>query len=347
MAGLRSASFNEGSIVADNAKLSLVSTDLFEGPDALAEYTSLVSFGKAADNTLIYNSCFLKEHFDVIVNSISFGYCDVTAAAILTGKLNESYVSNSDMGIEAVSGYRFSYALGKRSSTPIKVDKVHTFLVNPFVNTFVPFDQDLTTDTVCNILENVCGEDFFTPFQNHSECVAAMDTLPIGQWDIDGQWSYNGNSTGCRAVESILASRNPNLHCPHLSWNHQADANGNYKCNDMALDRSGNFNWTTDELNLFKRLAAERNIFEAALARYHPVDQKGQCAEDPGSVLFEVALQDSNKFEELNGECYQYLQELDATPDMMTTYWCSLFGLMVGLRMIAAYLLHRNSSTSI
>lgn len=346
MAGLRSAlNVNEGIIYEDDATLSLASTGLLKGPNAIAEHVSLVSFGTAAaENSLVYNSCYLKDHFGVIVNSVSSGFCDVTTAAILTGNLNESYVSKNKMGMEAVVGFRFNYTVGN-SSSPLRVNKMHTFWVNPFVNTFVPFDQEKTSDVVCNVLENVCAGDFFTPFQNHSECVDAMNTLPIGQWDVHGYWHYEGNSTGCRAIQSILAARNPNEHCPHLSWNPLVDPNGNYKCNDMVLGRSY-YNWTTNELDLFKQMAAERKIVETALARFTPVDQREQCEEHPGSSLFEATLKDWDKFEDVNIQCYHYLQEFDATPDRMTTYWCSLFGLMVGMRMIAAYSLHRSSSTS-
>jgi len=341
VAGLESV-IQQDFIIANEFELTLASTGVYKGLDGLAEYACLVSTDAAGENKLVYDACYLKDHFGLIVNSVSPGYCDITAGAIIAGVWNEPYVSNKDKGMEAVFGYRYNFALGS-GSTPVRVDKVHVFWVNPFVNTYVPFDQEMTSDVVCNILKNVCSEEYFAPFQNHSECVDAMNTLPIGQWDANSHWNYKGNSTGCRAVHSFMASQNPVGHCPHLSWNQQIDPSGNYKCDDLVLDELY-YNWTTDELNLFARLAAEINMFEPAQARYYPVNQQGrQCVEDPGASLVQFALTNLDEFEDLNVQCYQYLQDLGATPDMKATFWLSLLALIFGLRVVGALLMSRNA----
>jgi len=75
-------------------------------------------------------------------------------------------------------------------------------------------------------------------------------------------------------------------------------------CDDWVLDKLY-YNWTTDELNLFARLAAEINMFEPTQARYYPVNQRGgQCVEDPGTALFQFALTNLDEFEDLNVQCY-------------------------------------------
>ena len=320
VAGLQSV-LDEDFVFADDSELTLASTGVYKGLNGIAEFASLLSNDAAAENKLVYNGCYLKDHFGLIVNSVSSGYCDITVGAIFAGVWNESYVANEDKGMEAVLGYRYNYALGN-GSTPVRLDRVHVFWVNPFVNTFmpfvqtfIPFDQDMTSDVVCNILEKVCGEEYLAPFQNHSDCAAAMNTLPVGQWDANGQWSFKGNSTGCRAVHSLMASQNPVVHCPHLSWNRQIDPNGNYKCDDLALDDELYYNWTMDERNLFARLAAEITMFEPAQARYNRVNQRGECVEDPGTSFSQAALVNL-EFEDLNTQCYQYLQDFDATSDM-------------------------------
>jgi len=85
----------------------------------------------------------------------------------------------------------------------------------------------------------------------------------------------------------------------------------------MKLPKSY-YNWTTDERNLFARLGAEINMFEPAQAGYNPVNQRGECVEDLGTSFSQAALANL-EFEDLNTQCYQYLQDFDATSDMVSS----------------------------
>lgn len=103
--------------------------------------------------------------------------------------------------------------------------------------------------------------------------------------------------------------------------------------------------WAKDELDLFARIGAGRNMIAPAFVRSVPANQSASCIDDPETEILQTMV-DMREFLDFDLQCYLYLQDFDATPDMRMTYWLSLLGLTAGLRVIGALLLRRNSYTN-
>jgi len=277
----------------------------------------------------------------MIVHNVSDSLCDITTANILQGRWSDAIMTQQDMGHESVFGHRLLFK-PKTSNEPIQVDEKHVFWANPYQGDYPVLDRNKISEQICSTISEYCKADYFQPFRTQSECVAAMKTLPVMQVNAHAEYNWKGNSTGCRMAHGFMARRNFDIHCAHLSWYSQMDANGAYKCDDKVLDKTY-YNWTAEELELFQKVGAEQSLFNPALARDVPQGYRHKCIEDAETEAFN-ALVRLEEFETLNGFCYSFLQENDALPDLKSEFWLCLVAVIIFFLLVAMLLLRRNST---
>eukprot|EP00977_Amphora_coffeiformis_P001575 scaffold299_cov256-Amphora_coffeaeformis.AAC.1 len=319
---------------------TLAQTGIYRGGDGIQEYLSLFSRALTAGDELLYDTCIVKDNFRMIVHDVSESHCSITTANVLQGYWNDAIMTQEEMGHQSVFSYRLLYT-PKVSRGPVRIEQEHLFWANPFQSEYPVLDVDKVAEQICSTLENNCDAEYFQPFHDHNECVAAMKTLPDKELNVHGEYNFKGNSTGCRMVHGFMARKNSLLHCAHLSWYSQMDAAGNYKCDDKVMNLTY-YNWTAEELELFQQVGAEQKIFDEALARNVPEETRLECIDDTANEIFK-ALVNMDEFDALNGICYNYLQENDALPELKTEYWLSLLVVTFCLRGLGIFLLRRNS----
>jgi hypothetical protein len=278
------------------------------------------------------------------LNEASDGYCDISLAAVYQAQYNTGFVRD-----EVVRAPYNKYVLGQRIRYTYEPDlRSATFLTHNiyYPNAFAEervegqLNSTLVASHVCMTLENRCPVSWeFDNFTSQEECVARMDALPILTTNERGAVTADANSTGCRVYHSSLAVKRPEIHCAHLSFFPEEDPHGNVKCssgdNRVAEDLFG-----PEDLALFTRAAASGGL--------DPTSQiKGSLTEaDLGTcrstIIDENAVVGSQALPP-NYVCAQYLELQNATGERNNLYWLILVGMLVGIRLLAMFLLRKKA----
>mmetsp|Transcript_39091 Transcript_39091/g.44575 ORF Transcript_39091/g.44575 Transcript_39091/m.44575 type:complete len:980 (+) Transcript_39091:87-3026(+) len=319
----------------DASILTLAQTGIYQGVDGIQEYQNLAASGDS-NVALLTNSCLISPHLEFLVNSVSedtvnsvsHTSCDISFSGILMGDINPSVGNYS---FESVTGFRLIFdMIGEEKVT---VHEENLFLSDPNYSGFIYFNQELATTYICKILEDDCGEKYFT-YDSQEECVSTFSTLPLEEVNTFGFHVYTGNSTGCRFIHSSLAKVNPEVHCPHVSFASEKDINGNFKCDDKTLD-SLHYNFSTDEYEMFERTAVLARFKNKSMARWIPKDDRLACSDiTPQSVL--SAMKNAGELQSIEFTCFGYLQLNEATEENLTFYWGAIFALLLLFRICFA-----------
>ena len=86
------------------------------------------------------------------------------------------------------------------------------------------FKTEETRNFICDVSE-ACKET--NVGISKEECLEQLDQLPL----VTNGSYIDGNTIGCRARHAAFAEDNPD-HCPHISFEPQADSNGKMKCQE-------------------------------------------------------------------------------------------------------------------
>ena len=170
-----------------------------------------------------------------------------------------------------------------------------------------------------------------------------MSTLPGSELNQHGVYGFTGNSTGCRYVHQWMAKMKPEYHCPHLSWSSEMDPNGNFKCDDKVLNKSYH-NFTQDELNMFKTVAIEHELYTPSMVETTASNVLPECALKSDvyeKILFN--LEADGHLEQLDLTCRALVDWNGAVSDMTATYWGILWSFLIFFRLVTAFNIHRHA----
>lgn len=276
------------------------------------------------------------------LNEAGSGYCEFTTAGIYGLKFNPIYTSYSDSVDQfkrTILGERIN-ATFPPGDLDLLADKVELHTRIYFSPTFIEsaFDaayQTNMSEVVCEAMENFCPNEYaFNEFGSREECVDAMNSLPMININNHGLATADGNSTGCRIVHANLARmKNPNQHCPHISFKPKADPMGKIKCSESNNFDNGEL-FTQSDMNFFERTSIEYGI--DPLTSFQETTKDVKCHADAVdmSVISNLDLPVSPNF-----SCRSYLESQDATGKYNRLYWSMLWILIVALRVLSYYLL--------
>ena len=313
---------------------TLTQTGTYQGEAAIAEYHNLGVTGNS--QYAAFNDVCVVGEMEVMVNSFNDSHCDITFANVMTATYNFQEITRAT-ALESVAGYRVLY--GTFENAPTVIHEQHLYLSNPKYEVyFSELDPTGASQWICNILEDECGEEYFTPFNNQEECIAAMEQLPIVDYNANQDYVYTGNSTGCRFFHSLMVFQSKK-HCAHISYLSQEDDSGNYKCDEKVKNDTPH-NFTQADLDLFRRVAIRNEVNESSMGS--AVDTRRPCKTVSTMETLE-AFRDSGELESVDVICFGYLQNQEATVDLIPQYWLGLFGLGLGFRIIISMLLHFQS----
>jgi len=325
----------------DESEFTIAQTGLYQGEDSVREYLSLNSPIPKQGDELLHSSCLEEDHFQMLIHDVSEDLCDISVAAVLRGTWSDRVMSAVDMNHRTVYGFRLKYTPQQSVDERVMIHKQHLFWVNPYQNAYPIFDGNKISEDVCRTLWNDCEAKYFEPFNDYEECVSAMSLLPLQEDNIWGENSWKGNSTACRMIHGYMARQNPDIHCPHLSWFSEIDMNGNYKCDAKSLN-ANYYNWTSDEMDMFRRIGSESDLSNEALAKNVPDLEIGACMVDPKEIIIRTLLE-LNEFEGLDAQCYSYMQDVNVKAENRALYWGLLFAISVGYRVIGMLFVHHNA----
>jgi hypothetical protein len=187
-----------------------------------------------------------------------------------------------DQATESILGLRLKFAPPDEGPSAF-IGEERVYWTNPREESFGPFDVDKLSRNVCDTLQNVCSEEYFH-FDNSTQCVNAMLSLPEGQWTSSGNYVYIGNSSICRGIHNFLARENPEAHCAHLSWPSQADPKeGSFKCDDKILNNA-TFEFSEEEVQMFKQVSHNYGIRNVTQTRNVDPGDLGDCHNADGQA---------------------------------------------------------------
>jgi hypothetical protein len=333
MKGLKD--INDGTFIhTDKSIFTTELTGAYRGKTGVAEYRSLFSRGDDPEGFLLYDGFFVKDNFDMMIHSVSESQCSITTANVLSGILNPVLGIKPGVNVQTLFGFRLEFSMTPEGTV---VNEEHLSLGSGKDVAIIPWlDATKISDEVCNTLENFCDSEYYS-FENRSQCVAAMATLPLSNKNKIGVNTLTGNSTGCRQIHMFIARVNPD-HCAHISLPYEADSNGNFKCVDDNVNKTY-FNFTEAEDNMFQKVAINYGLFDTTRGRAYVSGDRGDYTDDPAAEGLST-LQKNGEFEDINVYCYSYLEQNAATSEYTAVYWSALFGTVVLARVLTGFFLH-------
>lgn len=321
--------------------LTIASTGVFKGPEAIAEHLSLLGDGQPS---LLREDCAVEGSFKVMMNSASRDGCSITVGNIGTAKLSPYIVredKRNSSWLRYVNGNRVNISFVDGNLLIVDMTQFLPARLVSRVLDEVSSPRKMS-ELVCSSLELNCFDVFErNGFNSFDECVNAMLQLSPYVNNTAGTSTIDSNSTGCRVVNACLVEDNPKLHCSHLSYHPEEDTNGEFKCGH-GYDRANKDLFTAEELRMFAQIGHEAGLpyqlVQAGLEDPGPQ----QCT--PNFIGSSLKTVDSDAIlgaESLDyGLCFDYLVRQKATSDYHMQYWLALVAMVVTFRVLAVYFLY-------
>ena len=173
------------------------------------------------------------------------------------------------MCVDAIAGQTLYYKLPLIPFLGnLKISRINIYIPDELITTAVALlsESEATTNYVCDVMVNNCYRPQF-PGKPDSfyekkveQCKTFYDTLPLTEttiFDINGDsvTHIDGDSKGCRNLHAFYASTNF-LHCPHISFADEADANGFVKCSESKRVLPSHL-FPIEILEMFKAVSSE------------------------------------------------------------------------------------------
>jgi hypothetical protein len=231
----------------------------YVGPDGISEYTSFATNGVfVSEYTSVGNPVVLN------VTSTALGQCKVFVIENGNWHANPKYTLDNEEGCASTTvGLTFTYSLTGNPEAMISVNNNDVWLPNNLLSEFFPLftSSDASANYVCDQIVNTC-KDYAVDQPTRQlkaskkqgkkvkaakkakkgngtgismeECLKKYHELPDLGYPNSGDVAFvDGNSKGCRVLHSFFAANNK-IHCPHISFEAEADINGQFKCNESA-----------------------------------------------------------------------------------------------------------------
>jgi hypothetical protein len=233
----------------DDSIMELAQAGSYQGAANIEEY---VRFAQAGMSPFV--AC-CNDYVKSRINFVGYenGQCEFVIA------LNRNFLlvpDTTDAPVETnqfLAGLKFYLAFEERY-----IKRINVFFTDDFLRIY--FDVFLnsanTRQYVCGIINGVCASTLDIP-ENVSNltCEEQLQTLP----STEGQYYFDGKSSGCRALHAVFAATNPLNHCAHLSFAPLADPHGNIKCQSSKGKLPSSL-FTESELQMFQDFAVSVGI---------------------------------------------------------------------------------------
>jgi hypothetical protein len=233
----------------DDSVMELAQAGAYQGAANIEEY---VKFGYAG--TSPYVACcndYIKQKIKFV--GYENGQCEFMAFYARNGQLVPNTTAAPSQPFQFVSATKIYLAFEERY-----IKRINVFFTDDFLRIY--FDVFLnsanTRQLVCGVASGVCASTLNIP-ENASNltCEEQLQTLP----STEGQYYFDGKSSGCRALHAVFAATNPVNHCAHLSFAPLADPHGNIKCQSSKGKLPSSL-FTENELQMFRDFAASVGI---------------------------------------------------------------------------------------
>lgn len=256
------------SFYAEDSVLHYPSGGKYFGPGGIEEYNSFITNGVMITNyTRVGSPIFLD------VSSTAPGQCKIFLVESANIHANPVYtLDNKEACASITVGVKFDYGLTGNPEKMVSIRKQDVWLSNKIIGEMFPLftSSTPTAEYVCDQIVNTCKDYSVEDQMNKNQtrglkskkagkkgkatkkksvkqpkvpdgndldmeaCVEKYLALPDVTYDNGSSDAYiDGNSKGCRALHSFFASNN-DIHCPHITFEAEADINGKFKCDESA-----------------------------------------------------------------------------------------------------------------
>ena len=239
-------------VFTDETVQTFSQTGKYYGVDGISEYLSFVAGGTYVKD---YNLVGVPTLLDM--SETTSDKCVSIFAERRSLPFNRKFTQgNVPLCVDAIAGARVEYNLTGDPDTPVVVKTINVWLPDEIISETFPYlsDSPATKLFICKTLVEDCDNEVENKARKILQCVRKYNELPSVD-TINGLTYIDGNSKGCRILHSSFAKTN-NLHCPHISFEADEDANGFVKCNiSEELDPYSLFPEGTIELFLEQGVA--------------------------------------------------------------------------------------------
>jgi len=236
--------------LSDDSMMSLVTTGLYKGVDAITEYVNL-----------IYNKAVFSEYREslqvsdipnfppfVPILADKGNMCAFTFGAINSIKTNAE--SGNSVSMDRIVGFRLQFTV--LGATEIHMDRIELYYTRSFLKFL--FGEVLSTkfyaESICKISRDSCSSTFEKHcYQDLESCV--HEIMELNGTDSSG--AIDGKSIGCRVLHGSYAAKNK-AHCPHISYIPEYDTDCKLKCQHTSNKKDEDF-FLPRELEYFKALS--------------------------------------------------------------------------------------------
>lgn len=258
-------------VFTDESVEILAQTGAYYGADGIKEYLSFLH----TEDGFVTN-------YNRIGNPLVMDFTGSTEEQCMAtvAERNHLYINpdltidNQEMCADIVAGFVYSYTLTGNPAKPIIIQQINTYFPDAVVSGVFPFftRSPAALEFICDTIVNTCddtassrralkkGKDKKTSKNKTSKktkdtpkpteietCVRKLKKLP--GFDSGALTYIDGNSIGCRVLHSVYARANP-MHCPHITFEGEADLNGKIKC-EKSKQTSLTDLFTPKQLGLF------------------------------------------------------------------------------------------------
>jgi hypothetical protein len=221
----------------DDSVLEFAQAGKYYGADGIAEYLSFIAGGLFIEDFILIGMPLFLDFTGS--NSMQ---CVATIAQRRRLPLNPVYtVDNQDICVDVLNGSTLYYTMTGDPAAPITIQRTNAWLPNALISETLPYiNTPATAEFVCDVNVNICKNKSKSTKSSKKKkstksskkmqnCVKKFNEFPPNE---SGAVNWiDGNSKGCRILHSYFASNN-DVHCPHVSFEADADINGLVKCND-------------------------------------------------------------------------------------------------------------------
>jgi hypothetical protein len=277
----------------------------------------------------------------ISVNKISESLCDTTVTSFTRIRLQPFLAKSgySDGWVQFVVAQRYLYSYTKDLDSVIITEHNVLFPPGAIRAAFEGLDQNKVVSHVCGILNDHCSEVMsFNGFRDVTECIDHMQTLPHVSQDSHNQTVWDGNTTMCRLLHSQLVLKNPDLHCPHISYFPKEDTDGNTKCSESYNFTDDQY-FTEADLTLVSQVSTHFGLAPEANGTFYVSDSESQKCSNNAAIT-EESLLGLDVFPD-DIFCAFYLDRQNATGNNNGVYWLALVVFFVCFRILGLVLLRQ------
>ena len=209
-------------VFRNDSQVTLAQAGMYFGPGNIEEY---VKFVAAEFSPYIEEDSGNVALPEFIQYDSSTDNCIFLMKSLSTYRVDPEF-TRSAASFENVAMARMHLAYKENYIAKIEIYYPPGFLELIFGNLL---NSENTRSWICGLLRGTCSP--YVDKEQQGNCENRLAALPTTQGDSK---DIDGNSQGCRDLHAVLASINPQNHCPHISLSPLADPSGQIKCQDSS-----------------------------------------------------------------------------------------------------------------